>query len=243
MLVMFLDESGDHSLDKVDPQYPVFVLAGVILEEEYARGTLEQRLGDFKEQLFGSREIVLHTMDITRNRGGFERLKERTFRQRFYTELNRLVEGLDFQAVACAIRKDRHADRYGPRAIDPYLLSLEVLVERFVYDLSARGTEGLIVAERRGGLLDNELELAFLNLRIKGTRYVQPTQIQRKIQGLVFRGKPENVAGLQLADLMATPIGRFVLGKPIKEDFRTIERKFRSQKGSYWGSGLVVLPK
>ncbi len=33
MLVLFLDESGDHSLHKFDPQYPMFVLAGCVLEE------------------------------------------------------------------------------------------------------------------------------------------------------------------------------------------------------------------
>ena len=243
MLVMFLDESGDHSLEKIDPQYPIFVLAGVILDGAYVDATLEEELAHFKEALFGSRGIILHTMEITRNRSGFERLKETGFRERFYAELSRLPDRLAFRVVACAIRKDHHTGRYGPRAIDPYLLSLEILVERFVYDLSASNAEGLIVAERRGGVLDNELELAFLNLRIKGTRYVSPSQVQRKIQGLVFRAKHENVAGLQLADLVATPIGRFVLGKPVKEDFRTIERKFRSQRGSYWGSGLVVLPK
>jgi hypothetical protein len=33
--VLFLDESGDHSLSKIDPQYPLFVLCGVILDEQY----------------------------------------------------------------------------------------------------------------------------------------------------------------------------------------------------------------
>ncbi len=32
---MFVGESGDHSLDVIDRQYPMFVLAGVILETPY----------------------------------------------------------------------------------------------------------------------------------------------------------------------------------------------------------------
>ncbi|HCB35264.1 MAG TPA: DUF3800 domain-containing protein, partial [Candidatus Taylorbacteria bacterium] len=35
MKVMFLDESGDHSLDKIDASYPMFVLAGCIFDFEY----------------------------------------------------------------------------------------------------------------------------------------------------------------------------------------------------------------
>ena len=35
MYVMFLDETGDHSLTKIDPQYPVFCLAGCIFDVDY----------------------------------------------------------------------------------------------------------------------------------------------------------------------------------------------------------------
>jgi hypothetical protein len=30
--VMFLDESGDHNLTVIDPQYPIFVLGGIIAD-------------------------------------------------------------------------------------------------------------------------------------------------------------------------------------------------------------------
>ena len=35
MKIMFLDESGDHNLEKIDQQYPVFVLAGAIFDNSY----------------------------------------------------------------------------------------------------------------------------------------------------------------------------------------------------------------
>jgi hypothetical protein len=38
MKMLFLDESGDHNLAIIDPQYPVFVLGGVVLEKSYAEG-------------------------------------------------------------------------------------------------------------------------------------------------------------------------------------------------------------
>ena len=103
---------------------------------------------------------------------------------------------------------------------------------------------GVIVAERRDATLDRELELAWLNLKIMGTRYMQARDIEKRITGLNLRPKTANIAGLQLADLVVGPIGRHVLGKPIKEDFRIIEGKFRrDRRGSYQGYGLVVLPK
>ena len=55
--------------------------------------------------------------------------------------------------------------------------------------------------------------------------------------------KKENVAGLQLADLVVSPIGRYVLGKPIKEDWEIVRLKLRrSLRGSVENYGLVVLP-
>ena len=41
MKVLFLDESGDHNLSIIDPQYPLFVLGGVIVDRDYAEGSLQ----------------------------------------------------------------------------------------------------------------------------------------------------------------------------------------------------------
>jgi hypothetical protein len=241
--VMFLDESGDHSLTAIDPQYPMFVLGGVIVEESYALGELERRVGRFKRDLFGHDDIILHTADISRNKNGFERLIEPNFRRRFYDELNVLMRELNYTVVACAIKKDAHLGKYGMRAVDPYMLCLDILVERFCFEIGDVANGGLIVAEKRDPTLDHQLELAWLNLKIQGTGFVQAKTIDARIQGLRSRPKTDNIAGLQLADLVVSPIGRFVLGKPTKEDWSIIEAKFRRYKGTYNGAGLVVLPK
>jgi len=244
MKILFLDESGDHNLAKIDPQYPLFVLGGVIADKEYAEGEMQEAVSDFKLRLFGRDDLILHTADITRNRNGFERLKDKTFRERFYRELNELMGTLDYRVVACVIRKQAHLSRYGLAAVDPYLLSLDILVERFCMDIGEIPKSGMLIAEKRGPTLDRQLELAWLNLRIQGTQYMQAVEIDRRIQALTLRGKAENIAGLQLADLVVTPIGRHVLGKSIKEDYRIIESKFRHNwRGEVAGYGLVVLPK
>ena len=214
------------------------------MEQHYAETVAEDCVRTFKERLFGDASIILHTSDVVRNREPFGRMKEQRFRERFYKELNALMASLDFQVVACVIRKDAHAARYGLAAIDPYMLSLHILVERFCFEIGDAEAGGLILAERRNPTLDHELELAFLDLKVRGTRYLQAAQIERRIAGLSLRSKSENIAGLQLADLVASPIGRHVLGKRDHKDYRTIESKFRrGQGGQREGYGLIVLPK
>ena len=87
--------------------------------------------------------------------------------------------------------------------------------------------EGVIVAEKRDPTLDHELEIAWLNLKVQGTRFTRAKAIDKRILGLNLRSKKENIAGLQLADLVVSPIGRHVLGKPDKEDWRIVEGKLR----------------
>lgn len=53
----------------------------------------------------------------------------------------------------------------------------------------------------------------------------------------------KNIARLQFADLVVSPIGRFVLGKPVREDFRIVEGKLRRRGGRYEDEGLMVLPR
>ncbi len=244
MKLLFLDESGDHNLAVIDPQYPLFVLGGIIVDKGYAEGPMTDAVRAFKHRLFGRDDIILHTADITRNRNGFEAMKNAAFRERFYAELNELMRSLDYKVVACAIRKDEHIARYGVAALDPYLLSLDLLVERFAFDVGNVSGGGLIVAERRDPTLDHELELAWLNLKIQGTRFQQAKDIEKRILAMNLRAKSENIVGLQLADLVVTPIGRHVLGKPSKEDFEIVRSKLRrSRTGVVEGYGLVVLPK
>jgi len=123
--------------------------------------------------------------------------------------------------------------------VDPYWLSLQVLVERFCYEIGTNRKGGEIVAESRRPDLDRQLNAAYRSIQ---TRYLDHATITDRIGGLKCVPKSDNVAGLQVADLVVSPIGRYVLGKPTKEDFEIVKEKFRGG-ANFEGKGLVVLPK
>src|SRR5260370_27742642 len=108
--------------------------------------------------------MVLHTADITRNKNGFEDLKDTACRNQFYTALNALMRRVQYSVVACAVRKDKHLSRYGVAALDPYMLSLDVLVERFCFDIGNVSRRGVILPERRGPPPARALQTAWFDL-------------------------------------------------------------------------------
>jgi hypothetical protein len=57
--------------------------------------------------------------------------------------------------------KEAHLERYGDAAIDPYLLALTVLAERFCIHIESDAERGRIVVERRTPQLDREVETAW----------------------------------------------------------------------------------
>src|SRR5688572_44275 len=98
---MFLDESGNHDLRKVNPRYPVFVLGGVIVDRAYVRNTIEPEMQQFKLKHFGRTDVILHTVDMGKGRGEYAFLANPTKRAAFYTELNALLQRWDYKVIAC----------------------------------------------------------------------------------------------------------------------------------------------
>ena len=243
MKVLFLDESGDHNLSVIDPSYPMFVLGGVIVDKEHADGPLTDAFDDFKRRMFGRTDIVLHTADIIRNRNGFERLQNAEIRAHFYDELNSLMRELRYEVVACVIRKYDYVQHYGANAIDPYLLALRVMAELLCNDADSEGNSSAIVAEKRGEPLDRDVLNTWSIIKARGSLYAEADVIQDRIQTLELRDKQDNIAGLQLADLVVSPIGRHSLGKHGKEDWQIVQQKFRrGPNGDTANYGLITIP-
>jgi hypothetical protein len=248
MKVFYLDEAGDHNLKVIDPQYSVFVLGGIIVDRAYARAEMEPAVETFKRDWFGSTDIILHSIDIERAKKGFEELRRnRNLRNEFHDDLRRLLTDLDYQVVVCVIHKDRHVAKYGARAPDPYDFGLEIVVERFCFEVGDIADGGLIYAEKRRHDLDNDLDSAWENLRASGTYQLNrhaKGQIDKRIIGLSLKAKSVNIAGLQIADLVVWATGRNAMGKDSRGLWEVVQSKMcRDRRGRIEEYGLVTRPR
>ena len=111
--VAFFDECGDHSLEKIDPDFPLFVLALVIVERSIYRDQVLGEFNHFKLRYFNHEGINLHSRDIRLAIGPFSLLQEPTNRTKFMGELSNIMERLQFTLFIAAIRKQTHLEYRG----------------------------------------------------------------------------------------------------------------------------------
>ncbi|HEX8830536.1 MAG TPA: DUF3800 domain-containing protein [Longimicrobium sp.] len=237
--IVFADESGDHGLATLDPNYPMFVLALCLFtKEEYAGITVPAVLR-LKFKHFGHDQVILHEHEIRKTIGHFRFLTDANRRPGFYADLNALVEAAPFTLVAAAIHKEKHRARHTSPA-NPYHIALSFGLESLYRHLENLGCrEGIthMMFEKRGAKEDAELELEFRRVcdghNAAGRRF--PFEI-------VMADKKCNSPGLQVADLVARPIGRHILdpAQPNRA-YDVLSRKFRrGPGGSVQGWGLKV---
>lgn len=237
--LVFVDESGDHGLQTIDPQYPIFVLGFCIVSmSEYAHAVLPA-IAEFKFHHFGHDQVILHEREIRKDLGDFAVLRDPVRKSQFMEELTALIAGFHFTIIASAIRKDRLVDRYRyPN--NPYEIALGMGLERVSKWLGRNGPgTTTVIVECRGKREDDELELEFRRV-CAGANYKNETLALEPR----FVPKTANVPGLQLADLIARPIGRHILApdQPNRA-FDVISPKFdRNPTGVVAGWGLKVFP-
>ena len=238
--LVFVDESGDHGLERIDPAYPVFVLAFCIVRKDHYARVLQPLVTEFKFRHFGHDQVVLHERDIRKDLGAFSILRERERKEAFLSELTDLIETAEMTVVASVIRKDHLVGQY-VRPQNPYEIALGFGLERIQMCLNRRGASGVtpVVMECRGRREDAELELEFRRVCAGANFAGSAMQFEPR-----FVSKLANVPGLQIADLIARPIGRVVMDPAQKNRaYEVIERKLdRKPGGSVFGWGLKVFP-
>jgi hypothetical protein len=238
--IVFVDESGDHSLAVINPQYPLFVLALCILPRAAYVQQVTPAVRNLKFELFGHDQVILHEHDIRKKTGPFALLnKER--RDMLLNRLTEIIAAAPMTLVAVVIDKARHKARYS--APDhPYHLALKYGLERVHAFLAQQGQAErttTVVCEARGAREDKEIELAFRRVCDGDNRSKRPYPMS-----IVVADKKSNSEGLQLADLVARPVGLHVLrpGQPNRawEVLRT--KLFTGRHGVVEGNGLKVFP-
>ncbi|HWL71743.1 MAG TPA: DUF3800 domain-containing protein [Geminicoccus sp.] len=239
--VIFVDESGDHGLSNIDPNFPIFVLNFCIFRKDHYINSVVPALQSFKFRWFGHDVVILHEHDIVKQRPPFVFLQNPIKRDGFIQELTAIMERAEFTLISAVIDKRRLLHRYA-RPENPYGIGLRFCMERtwaFLREHAQELKQTAVIVERRGKREDDELELTFRRVCDGANRWGLMPSLR-----FVPADKRVNSSGLQLADLTARPIGRHVLApQQPNRAYEIIATKLRrSPAGKVEGWGLKVFP-
>ena len=197
--LVFVDESGDHSAGPDNDEYPIFVMVACAFQAEDYAAKFLPAMTRLKTRHWGHEGIILHEREIRRPQGDFRMLMNRGIRESFQNELGGLVSGSGARLHAVAWDKRTMGSRlsFG----DIYAECLRRLVTEVKTTAAGERPQPHMQwnLESRGKREDAEL-----------VRQAKPF-LGSTDTGMTLVPKHRNVAGLQLADLCARPIGSRLL--------------------------------
>lgn len=240
---LYIDESGDHGLVNLDMNFPVFLLCGVLIEEENYK-LIRSEINTVKKNFWGNKEVIFHSRDIRKCDKEFQILFDIDLKGRFYSQINAIIQNSKYRIIASAINKEKYIKTYGKLSNDVYELALSFIIERAVFCLDEKKDEekqlGIII-EKRGRKEDKKLGEHFQRLMARGTSYVSAQRLADLNTSIYFKDKKENINGLQLSDLVAYPIARFVI-EPQRANpaFEVLQDKIYTRNGKRYG--LKIFP-
>lgn len=199
-------------------------------------------------------DVILHRKEIIHKEGSFWRLRNPEVEKRFNEDILAFFEQQEYKVITVVIDKLAHIERYGIVAFHPYHYCLAAILERYCGFLNAYKVKGDVMAESRGGEEDSKLKEAYQNVYNKGTLFRDSSFFQNVLTSKEIKIKPKiaNIAGIQIADLIAFPCKQSILveNKRIHEPDRNlfggkvceiIEKKYNSYNGRVPGYGRVFI--
>ena len=238
---LFIDECGDQNLTNFDPSFPIFTLCGIVMSQQEL-DLITAQLLEIKKKYWGNKKIIFHSRDIRKCEKGFEILFDLDIKREFYKEINSILGQKLYTIICCAILKDKYIKNYG-KMNDVYALSLSFIVERTVFYLDSIGKsiDLNVIIEKRGKKEDNSLFNYYNQLIDRGSYYVNSSRIAKYFRRFEMKSKSDDIIGLQVADLIAYPITRYILDNDaVNHAYEIIKDKIYTERNKLYG--LKILP-
>ncbi|RPI16510.1 MAG: DUF3800 domain-containing protein [Ignavibacteriae bacterium] len=224
---LFIDESGDHGLTTINNEFPVFVLCGMLVEDYE---DLRLSINEIKEHFWHGKKVIFHSRDIRKCEKEFKILLDLGVKKEFFTKLDKFMSTKDYTLIASAIDKNEYFKKHGLLGNDVYEIALSFIFEKCLSILIKNYGDKFkleIFIEKRGRKEDQELSEHFQRIKSRGTAFIEADFLKEHVSDIVFNDKKENINGLQISDLAAYPIARYIIDKDrANPAFEILKEKF-----------------
>lgn len=208
---LYVDESGDHTYNEIERVNKRYLgLTGIVVKTTDYRDCFHPSLERLKQNIFPHSPddpVILVRNRIVRKKGIFRCLLDPQVNARWEEGLLDFFREHLMRVFTVVLDKKAHRERYALAAFHPYQYCFTVLLERYRGWLAFVGGRGDVMAESRGGEEDVELKMVYRDYLEHGSYYLSAQQMQDVLTSkeVKLKRKDQNIAGLQIADLLAYP--------------------------------------
>jgi len=254
---MYVDESGDNNLHP----YPndaskLLCLTGVIINLNDIEDIKYQmdaiKYIHFDIDVFNS-NYPLHRKELINCTPPFDCLSD-SFNRNFFNEaLLFFLQEWPFHIISVLINKEQLESKY-TRPYPPYRYGFAILMEKFSVFLLNHGSQGDIMCESIGKKEDKQLKYTYTSLFNNDFQRFSSEQFRRTLSSgdLKLKKKDKCITGLEIADLIAAPMKRYIIRnrtglvfeREIFDDkiIEVIEPKIYHRNGCRNGYGIKLFP-
>ncbi len=249
--ILSLDESGLTEMNNISDSdnngLRWFTLCGVIIKKsdlkELKKNVTTLKNEYWEEGLYKNNRVVFHSRDIRQKNGPFS--PKIINYDKFLTDLQNLIESVNFEIISSSIDKFHHSQKYGLNSTDPYSLCIEFILERYCFFLRNNRSEGELLLERRTPYKDATI-LEKINLtKNNGTYYVESQKFDcilcAHFNKKLTHDRKKSYFLLEIADIVAYEIAKFTKTNKKTDLFKSLESKIVGYP-KYIGKGMKVFP-
>lgn len=209
---MFIDDTGDVKPEATNhPQRRFGGIVGIIFDLDYLRNRFEPSFERLRCEHFPRRGdasppiLHLRKMKQANLKGPFACLANEASRARWEAACYRMYEIATYHVISVCVDKVAFYAQHPNWTGSFYELLVGNAIERYFYFLRGRGT-GDVVTEATNCDLDDELKKLYRKFYESGTDHIPAHRLRPVLTSKEIKIKPKsaNVAGLQMADLLAS---------------------------------------
>ena len=206
---LYIDEVGNSDLkgSATDDNIRYLSLTGIATKRLLHDKKIAPQLDALKASTIGKVTAILHRREIVQRKGIFRALDDHALRRRFDEGLLAFVRTAPYIVNTVVIDKRQHLERYKVWQLDPYHYCLRCLLERYVLRLERIRERGDVIIEERFKKSDRRVKESFKKIFYDGTEHVSAQRFQNALLSheIKFARKSDNIAAMQLCDLLAHP--------------------------------------
>lgn len=234
---LYLDESFTGDFNKVTQRKdnPLVVIAGIIVKNNYHDTILSDKINSLKCNIWNKcdndpsyKDKILHELEmsyaITRKISKLKFEYNKVFKNKHiynytYDIMSNIIESSEVTIIGASIAEDELKQIHAKQTLNDVLsICMNVIIENYYHFLCSINGIGTICYESMPENQNEKIRKRYEIIKNTGTMFYPAKAINKRVKGIVFKNKTDNIIGLQVADFIPNALGRHILNKKYNDN-------------------------